>query len=367
MLKILHIFTRMNYVYTEALINLFHNYVKNSYHEFLICDLEDNVPSTIKNGKEKMQIHYLKSIRLEYVEIIKFQKRFDYTIYHFLPNDILLHEYYRYHDQLLKNTIWRIWGADLYNWKKDGLKGIFLNKIREKTRKKIPYVIAEPMDISECKEQFGNKIFFAGPDPKGYDAMFLDRHFKEKIENEVYVLVGHSAVKTLHHKEILKKLSKYKDQNIKIVLPMNYGDMVYAKDVYNYACAFFAKEKIIWIQEKMDLAKYVSLLWQCDIQIIHSERQIAMGNITMMMYMRKKIFLMKNSIMDNYYRKEENLEIYNSNEIGNISFDEFIKHNFNEKNKIFATKEIDIKYISETWKDTISSLEKIKETRDDSI
>ena len=359
MLKILHIFTNMNYVYTEALIELFYNYVQNCYHEFLICDAKENVPKTIREkDEEQLRIHYLEdgNIRLEYREIKKYQKDFDYTIYHFLPNDILLHEYYKHHKKFLKNTIWRIWGADLYNWEKKGIQGFFFNAIRRKTRKEIPYVIAEPMDIPEYKKQFGEKTFLLGPDPKGYDVTFLNNHYESKKDNAVYILVGHSAVKTLHHKEILTKLVGYKDRNIKIILPMNYGDMNYAKDVYNYAVSLFTQEKVIWIQEKMDLGEYVKLLWKCDIQIIHSERQIAMGNITMMMYMKKKIFLMQDSIMDEYYRKKEGLDIYNSSEIGNTSFEEFVKNIYSEKNRMFAIEEIDINSIAKAWKETFEFL-----------
>lgn len=359
-MKILHIFTNMNYVYTKALIELFYREIPQYYQEFLICDTEKNVPEMIrKDSGKSTKVHYLKneSIRLQVFEISKYLNKFDYTIYHFLPNDILLHYYYKFHRKLLNKTVWRIWGADLYNWKKEKIEGVLFNNVRECTRKNIPYIISEPMDLPEFKRQFGDKhIFLSGPDPKGYDIDILNKQYCTKKDNAIYILLGHSAVKTLHHKEILNKLVPYKNENVKIIIPLNYGDKNYAREVCNYANTLFSNDKIICINEKMDLLSYIRLLWQCDIAIIHSERQIAMGNITMLMYMKKKIFLMKDSIMDNYYRIEENLEIYDSGEIGNIPFEKFIKNEYDEKNRSFAIKEIDVNSIAKIWKDTFGFL-----------
>lgn len=366
-MKILHIFTNMNYVYTKALIDLFGNWIPEYKQEFLICDNMEKVPNEVKEIlKNKNRIHYLKNnnIRLQAFEIIKYQKKFDYTIFHFLPNDILLHSYYFINRSRLNNVIWRIWGADLYNWRKQGIQGLLFNYLRFHSRNNIKYIVAEPMDIPEFKRQFGeNALFLSGPDPKGYDVNFLENNFCKKPDEAVWILLGHSAVKTLHHKEMLEKLSAYKNEDIKIILPLNYGDMSYGQDVYEYACTLFPSDKIILIDNKISLDKYVELLWKCDIEIIHSERQIAMGNIIMMMYMRKKIFLMKDSIMDDYYRKIENLEIYDSKEIGELSYEDFVNHNFSEKNKDYAIKEINVSAISDTWRKTFMMLEEKLEER----
>lgn len=361
-MKILHIFTKMNYVYTGALIDMFLNNIPEIEHEFLICDLKENVPETVKiiAGNSGV-IHYLKSDRrrVEAIEIVRHIDKSDYTIFHFLPNNVYLHIMLRKKTQIYKKLIWRIWGADLYNWKKQGIQGLLFNRIREHTRHKIGYVVAEPMDILEYQRQFDNAVkFLDGPDPKGYDVDFLEKNRCKKLENSRYILVGHSAVPTLHHKDILEKLSKYRSEDIKIVLPLNYGNMGYAKEINKYAISIFGINKILYIKDKMDLDEYVRLLWKCDMVVVHSERQIAMGNITMMMYMQKKIFLMKNSIMDQFYRKDKGLEIYDSNLIGEVSFEEFISSKNADKNRQFAEQEINICSIADIWKHTFNYLEK---------
>lgn len=361
-MKVLHVFTKMNYVYTEALIKMFYENFHAS-NDFFICDLKDNVPQSIQSiDKKGSRIFYLKqkNTKVQFFELKKYFKNYDYVIYHFLPNDIFLHIYYFFNNKALGNVVWRIWGADLYNWKKEKKFYKFINYIRGFTRKHINYVIAEPMDIPEYKKQFGdNCIFLCGPDPKGYDEIFLKQNKKPKKEKAVNILIGHSAVKTLNHIEVMSQLLKFKEENIKIILPLNYGDNSYRDKIKEYALENFDEKKIEFIFEKMTLEQYIQLLWQTDIAIFHSDRQIAMGNITMLLYMQKKIFLKKNSVMDNYYRINEKLEIYNSCEIKNQNFSEFIYNNNNNNlvNKKFAQKEIDINSIVEDWKNTFKKLE----------
>lgn len=358
---ITHVFTGMNYVYTTALIEMFINKVNNVNHRFLICDLKVNAPDRIDDFSKDADIIYSNSLSriVQAKQMIACLESSDYVIFHFLPNNIFLHFELYFKKELYSKMIWRIWGADLYNWKKNGIQGIAFNGIREYTRKRIKSIIAEPMDRPEFIKQFGSSVsFIDGPDPKGYNIDTLEKNKEEKTDNIIYILVGHSAVIALNHIKILNDLKHYKNENIKIILPLNYGDSSYAKEVYNEAVKIFTTEKIIAINEKLDMDKYIKLLWHCDIAIIHSDRQIAMGNITMLMYMLKKIYLKKESIMDRYYRSEQGLEIYDSNTISNLTFDEFKESKHLLINREYATKEINIDDIASTWKE---SFEKIKE------
>ncbi len=365
-MKILHVFTGMNYIYTRALIDLFHNYTNRDKHQFLICDRKNNIPKEILELKtDTSDIYYTDSTFLNYNSkyIKEYMMKNDYTIFHFLPNNVFLHIRLILHPKLLKKTIWRIWGADLYNWEKNGVKGMVLNRIRGYTREKIKYVIAEPMDIDICKKQFKHeKIFLEGPDPKGYDIELLENSKNELKDNKIRILVGHSAVPALNHKYILDKLYKYCKENIEIIIPLSYGDNNYAYEISKYAIELFGSNKIMILNNKLTLNEYAKLLWNCDIAIIYSERQIAMGNITMMMYMKKKIFLMRNSVMDKYYRVNQGLEIYDADRIGNIPYDDFIKGKDYEKNRVFAEHEIDIYDIAEKWNDTFAKLNFINAT-----
>lgn len=365
-MKILHVFTDQNYVYVEALIKLFYSNFPEYKNDFLICSKKKNVPKSIVDFDCEKRITYLNcSKRFEVFTISKVSKKYNYIIYHFLPNDPLIHLYYYFHSKAINKIIWRIWGADLYNWKKKSPKYIIdiINVFRSNTRKKIRYVILEPMDIAEYKRQFNSDaILLNGPDPKGYDSIFLDSHRKERNNDSYTIIVGHSAVRFVNHIEILNSLSKFKDYNIRIVLPLNYGDPKYAELVEKTAIDLFGTQKIKIIRDKMSLEEYVEFMWNCDALIIHSDRQIAMGNITMMLYMGKKVFVKGNSIMDDYYIKSNELEMYDSSTISSIQFNDFISPVKNtEKNKAFAINEIELPNIINMWKTTFNQIDNIKE------
>ena len=55
----------------------------------------------------------------------------------------------------------------------------------------------------------------------------------------------------------------------------------------------------------------------------------------------------------NWYLQKNN---NNSSEIGNTSFEEFVKNIYSEKNRMFAIEEIDINSIAKAWKETFEFL-----------
>lgn len=357
-MKYLHVFTKMNYVYTEALIRMFVNNLEEYEHIFLICDIKQNVPNSIKNISDN--IEYLDSNKYfnQAKKIVDCSKKSDYTIFHFLPNNVFLHLLLLFDDRLCSKYIWRIWGADLYNWKKRGIKGLLFNLLRGATRERIHYIIAEPMDIPVVKRQFiSNKTFLEGPDPKGYDITKLESNRTDNRNGKFTILLGHSAVAYLNHIMLLEKLAKYKEENIQIVIPLNYGNARYAEEVEKKALDIFEDSKILIIKKKMSLDEYIKLLWTCDMSIIHTDRQIAMGNITMLLYMKKKIFLKSESILDKFYRIDNGLDIFDSNSIGKLSYDELCSACISDKNQLFAEHEIDISWISSRWEKTFDFFE----------
>lgn len=355
-MKIIHVFTHMNYVYTEALINLFSKHCSEANQVFFICDKQENLPEAIRKAAgvdpciRCAGTLDLKALACRMIACIE---ESDYTVFHFLPNNIYFHALLSLRPRLYSKIIWRIWGADLYHWRKEGIEGLLLNRLRGRTRKRIGYVIAYPMDKEAYIKQFGNRaMFIDGPNPVGYDVAGLEHARPLDKDDCVNILLGHSAVKTLGHQEMLDRLWVYRDNNIRIHLPMNYGDPKYAKEVYDYAVTRFSPEKIHLIREKLNISDYMKLLWKCDIAIIHSDRQIAMGNITMLMYMRKKLYLKRGSVMDRYYREQEGLQIYDSNTIGDNEFDVFAYHEDSGVNRDFAIREIDENRIASAWKKT---------------
>ena len=350
----LHVFNGMNYVYTKALVDMFSENFAAEEQCFFVTDQRCNMPETLANNQ---RIFCWDNGRRK---LDKLMKEADFIVFHFLQNDTrLLLKLWR-NKKLLNKCVWRIWGADLYNWRfKRNLPfiGKLLNRIRFRVREHIPYVILEPMDKPTYCEQFGeNHIFLEGMNPKGYTPSFLDEHYFEKKDKEKWILIGHSAVPFVHHKLVLDKLSKFSNEELRVVLPLNYGNMQYAEEVKAYATERF-KDKCLFIDKKLELKEYVRLLWQCDAAVFHSERQIAMANIIMLMYMNKKIYLKRDSILYNFYT-EEGATVFDSEKMETMDFEELFAMTEND-NKAYAETDMSLDVIVNSWKKTYEFLEEV--------
>lgn len=241
--------------------------------------------------------------------------------------------------KFLKKMIWVGWGADLYDWKlsesvdssiiryKNKLYNFFNYYVREK----IPYFVTIFLpDAQYYMSEFPNNrnIFDASySNPKFIELLELSRPLLSKRENApVRVMVGHSANKWNNHIKLLNSLAKYRYENIRIYLPLSTGiDMIYARKVKKYAKYLFGK-KVVCIDKKMPLEKYLRFLWMMDIAIFDFKRQAALGNIMNLIYMDKKIFLPDDCIMYDFF-KSKDIQVFNTVSIDSMTFSEFIRSN----------------------------------------
>ena len=73
----------------------------------------------------------------------------------------------------------------------------------------------------------------------------------------------------------------------------------------------------------MDKENYFKFMWSVDIAVFCLYRQAALGNIIRLLYMGKKVFLPKDSVMYNFF-VENGVEIYDTEAIPNMSYEEFV-------------------------------------------
>jgi hypothetical protein len=237
----------------------------------------------------------------------------------------------------LKKLVWIEWGFDLYYQDTSSLVQRIKSKIKSFTvthfEKKIPYFVAiHPADIQSYHTIIGGsaKIFLArySTAVKPLSNIINDNNkipISQKIrENKPIVIqVGHRADHILNHRDTLIKLSRFADKNIKIFLPLCYGDKPYAKKITELAHQLFG-EKAICQLEVMPCDDYIRQLKSIDIFILNSKRQIALGNLHPMMLMQKKIVLPSDSVLYNYYLKTYT-PIFPYESISECSFDELVK------------------------------------------
>ena len=143
------------------------------------------------------------------------------------------------------------------------------------------------------------------------------------IKNELFILVGNSRSMSNEHIEVLNILSKFKDENIRIFVPLSYGDVPegYVDAVDKVGMELFGI-KYVPIKTIMDLKAYQEFLSSIDIMVCNHKRQEAWGNLFTLLRSGKKVFVRKNTAT-NIDFTSFGLKFSLTDDIIDMSFDEF--------------------------------------------
>lgn len=262
--------------------------------------------------------------------------KYDVLIWHGLvitPKITLFLFFYR---KFIKKSVWVMWGIDLYSWKRNQkeIKAYFINYLNKYIRKNINNVVAIfPTDIKNYRNIFQNKkstVFYA-PYPiskNGFLELENKNSDRKRTSGEIWIQVGNNANSFNNHLEILEELKKFKNEKIRLFIPMSYGNDWHNK-IDNYkeivertAIEYFGEEKVTILRNLMPNDEYNKFLDQIDIIIIATNRQNALGNILKVLYSGGKAFLSeKNSLYD--FFSKENIFIEKFETIKDLTFEEF--------------------------------------------
>lgn len=195
---------------------------------------------------------------------------------------------------LLKKCNWIIWGGDLYSYKtpKLTLKSKTYEFMRDFCIKRFRGLITQIKgDYELAQKWYGaqGKYYYSFWYPSNLYKEF-DVSQVKKDKNKIYIQVGNSADSSNNHIEILDKLKQYKDENIEIICPVSYGDKIHAQKVKEYGENVF-REKFIALIEFLEFDKYLEILGKIDIAIFNHDRQQAVGNITTLLGLGKKVYI----------------------------------------------------------------------------
>lgn len=286
--------------------------------------------------------------------------------------------------KFLKKAVWVEWGADLYSWKfpETSLKNRLKNKIGHTLRNNMGSVaFTFPINEKIYYEQFSNrpKTFYTPmpnpmPEPTGLMDKIdsLNPEFlklkKEKLKRKlkrkypkrrilqsvadkevsvnetntvsdtqepaarkVRIQIAHNSFSFNHHVKLLNFLSRFKEENIDIKMPMSYGvfgingafgGKDYIDCVGNYGKEVFG-DKLDVMTVNIPFEEYVQYLWTVDIAVFDFNRPCGLGNIRILLYMGKKIFL---PAENEFYKflTSKGVKIYDTNQIPNMTYEEFI-------------------------------------------
>lgn len=278
-----------------------------------------------------------------FITLLKYMKMAKKIILHGLWRDKVDILFY-FNQKLLKKCYWVMWGGDFYFPETK-------SKIRHKIIKNMGcYISATKYDIDYIKDKYQTKsdnIFFS----QYYPSCISDfsKNYTRELNRSIKILIGNSATKTNRHKEIFEILKKYKDQNIEIIVPLNYGDQNYKDEIIKFGNNIFGY-KFKSVTNFLNFEEYKDLLNKVDIAIFNNNRQQAGANIKLLIGYGKKVYVSK----ENSFYKElkfNNIKIF---DIENFNLEK-INPKIAKKNKKFALKYYSLKSLINSWKNIFNS------------
>lgn len=273
------------------------------------------------------------------------------------------------HSSWLSKAGWVVWGGDLHSFigKHNSIKSkgkYFLLKRIIKKLKAIIVLASGDYDLLANHMKIIGKRFTGvygnGNMLKLLSKIEKDNEKKEKIFKEeriTRILVGNSATETNYHKEVFSLLEKYKEEPIRIIVPLSYGDKEYGNEIVNLGFSLFG-DKFEPLLDFMEYEAYLRLLSTIDVAIFNNNRQQALGNIRALAYFKTKLYMRLDTSMGKEFDRD--FRIRPVSEIVDLNFNEF-KHfssNDGEYNKLAAMKVYDETAAKKQWKEIFDYLSK---------
>lgn len=260
--------------------------------------------------------------------ITPYIKQADKVILHSLFSSDLIN--YLYLNQtFLKKCYWVMWGGDLYPHviSKKTLRNLFGRYRKKQVIKKLGGLITYIKGDYELAQKW------YGAKGKYYECfmypsnLYKEYDIEEKKHQMINIQVGNSADSTNNHLEVFEKLEKYKTENIKIIVPLSYGNNTYRKEIIEQGKKRFG-EKFEPLTEFMPFNNYLDLLAEIDIAIFNHNRQQAMGNIITLLGLGKKVY-MRNNITPWKMFENIGIDVY---DVANITID-LLEEDIKKENK----------------------------------
>ena len=328
--------------FTKHFIKFIESNFNKNEHFFLLVGGQKHKEFFVQE-KENIKIVNTK------LEFVKFFKIFHKLMYK--SDKIIIHGlsqpycyYYLFLNPcLLKKSYWVMWGADFYFPEKQPW---IKKQVIKRMGNFITYIRGDYELVKKWYKAKGNYYKCFMYPSNLYKKLPLKKEKNNK--STINVQVGNSAAPENNHFEILERLSKYKDENIKIYAPLSYGDMAYAEKVIKEGKKIF-EEKFIPLTNFMQFDKYLEFLSNIDIAIFAHNRQQAMGNIITLLGLGKKVY-MRSDITPWLMFNELGIKIFDVENIELSSLDERTKKENIEKIKTYFSEENLKKQLEEIFK-----------------
>lgn len=268
---------------------------------------------------------------------------------------------------IFKKTYIHLWGGDFYCLKSNkSFKERVINRIKKYLLSNAGGVINLISNdyIELCKYCTPKGKHFLAPMCGDGTAQELvsSLRLSEKSRNPISIIVGNSATETNQHFDILKGLSRFKDENIEIVCPLSYGCTEYADSVIQFGTKIFGN-KFVPLLKYMDKKMYYEYIAKSCVAVFNNNRQQAMGNINAALGLGCKVYIRSDAPMWEEYYKKRKYEVFKVEDIDSMTFDEFVRISDEQiaANQKRYIKSSDYNVFVKQWTDVFESMRCIDE------
>ena len=270
--------------------------------------------------------------------------------------------------------LWFVWGGDLYRLPEIQnrfymfVRSIYrLVRLRVYDRAAADKVIRKfllinavfPGDRAQIRRRFGKGPVVTGLpySPGIFTEDFISWQAPYESHQKLHVMIGHSAYRFLQHKKYLKLFYRWKG-NVRLFLPMNYGDMPYADRIGAYAYRLYGKDDVVILRRSLTQREYFQFLCGIDVAVFDYKQQSALANIGELMYLRKKIYLNPEGVLYKGFR-QMGLEVSDVRELKTKTLTQIAATGACEKNHAYAAKAFDRKILEQSCRNFFHRLEQL--------
>lgn len=325
--KILHIFPDSLFIegYLSC-ISMNHGY----NHQFILTDIGSNLDF---DSSRYPQYQFEKLSTFKFCDFVKLRKKlkeydYDLLIVHSGYLNYLLLAFMN-NKKVCKKTILSLWGGsdskkfEVPSTKKQyTLFGLIYESLRKKFYQNVKaFASIVPADFETVQKLYNLKC-------KAYESCYpfvpnLISNFSKKNSNEVKIQICHSGSVECNTLELLDKLAKYKNDNVKIYASLCYGDKNYISKIIEKGQKIF-NNKFIPIIDFMPSEEYAKYISNLDILMSNTFVQQGLGNVYLALASGVKVYIPEGSVLWNELKKQ-NIIIYPTSSICEKSIKELVE------------------------------------------
>lgn len=216
----------------------------------------------------------------------------------------------------LPKILWRTWGHDvredvIYPYSKNPFFRIAQKTLRGSRRLVQKYIglkkvnaiyavgIANAVDRINIEKHYDIKRMYLmnypvrGQFEELQEALEADSHFDDGL---VHIMVGHSGTHQDLHCEAVDALRKFENQGVKLHIMISYGNPQYIEKVKSYVTEHWHGE-VEFFEKGLQYKEYAEFMNKMDAIVYHTAVSTGLGNLSMAVFLRKKMFLNRNGVI----------------------------------------------------------------------